>query len=182
MPWTSDAATIDVMNEPREQNSPARAVRASDSERERVAKLVSEAAGEGRLTLAEAEERLEGIYTTRFRYELDEFVADLPAKRDERGAPDRPGTRGVPARLRTHAAIAVVLSVFLILRWVASDAPFFWPAGPMFFLFGSLVLHARLVSWSSAGGPPRFRRWELRPSGTQRYGEPDDRGRGKEHD
>lgn len=178
MPGPGGIATIGVMNEPREQSSPARAVRASDDERERVAKLVSEAAGEGRLTLAEAEERLEAVYTTRFRYELDELVADLPAPRDERRTPRTAGA-GVPARLRTHAAIAVVLSVFLILRWVASDAPFFWPAGPMFFLFGSLVLHARLVGWSSRGAAPRFRRWELRPSGAQRYGDPDEAGKGQ---
>lgn len=179
-----------AMNEPRGPTSPARAVRASDSERERVAKLVSEAAGEGRLTLAEAEERLDRVYAAKFRHELAEFVADLPAGQD-RSAPDRPARAGlaVPARLRAHAAVAVVLSVFLILRWVASDAPFFWPAGPMFFLFGSLVVHARLVNWSSRGGPPRFRQWELRPSGTQRYADPADpqdpgmaTGRGREHE
>ncbi|MGH3758550.1 DUF1707 SHOCT-like domain-containing protein [Actinophytocola sp.] len=160
------------MNEPRDHNSPAKAVRASDSERERVATLVGDAAGAGRLTLAEVEERLERIYTTRFRHELDELVADLPTPHDDRPRPERTGGRGVPTRLRVHAAVAVVLSVFLILRWVASDAPFFWPAGPMFFLFGSLVMHARLVIWSSRGRAPGFRRWELTPSGTQRYGDP----------
>ena len=153
------------MNEPREQSSPASAVRASDGERERVAKLVSDAAGEGRLTLAEAEERLERVYATRFRHELAEFVTDLPA--DERTAPRRPATAGpagLPARLRVHAAVAVVLSVFLITRWIASDAAFFWPAGPMFFLFGSLLLHARVVYGSRRPAAARFRRWELRPS------------------
>jgi hypothetical protein len=140
------------MNEPRKQ------VRASDDERERVAKLVSAAAGEGRLTLAEAEERLDLIYATKYQHELAEFVADLPAV-DQRVTPVRIGRfANAPARLRAHAAIAVVLSVFLILRWIASDAPFFWPAGPMFFLFGSLILHARLVSWSSPGRSARFRR------------------------
>ncbi|HEV7651129.1 MAG TPA: DUF1707 domain-containing protein [Actinophytocola sp.] len=155
------------MNEPREQNSPALAVRASDGERERVAKLVSDAAGEGRLTLAEAEERLDRLYATRFRHELADFVADLPAREDERPAARRPaatGLAGVPARLRVHAAVAVVLSVFLITRWIASDAAFFWPAGPMFFLFGSLLLHARVAYWSRRPLPDRFRRWELRPS------------------
>lgn len=165
------AGTMSDMNEPRDDMPPATAVRASDSEREQVARLVSEAAGEGRLTLAEAEERLDRVYATRYRHELAAFVADLPAKEEERRRqPGRPGgfpLAGAPARLRAHAAIAVVLSVFLITRWVASDAPFFWPAGPMFFLFGSLVLHARLVNWSSRGAVAGFRRWELGPSGAR---------------
>ena len=129
----ADPATLVLMNE-------QKAVRASDAERERIAKLVSEAAGEGRLTIEEADDRLERVYTTRFRHELDEFVADLPTRGTQAPRPDR-----FPARLRVHAAVAVVLSVVLILRWAAMDVPFFWPAGPMFLLWGSFVLHARLA-------------------------------------
>ncbi len=139
------------MNEIRETS----AVRASDAERERVAKIVSDAAGEGRLTLGEAEERLELIYATRFRHELNQHVADLPDDRRRGPAPD-PGPGRFPVRLRVHAAVAVVVSVLLIVRWATLDVPFFFPAFPMFFLFGSLLLHARLVYWSRAGGgPPR---------------------------
>jgi hypothetical protein len=123
-----------------ERQNIEKAVRASDSERERVAKRISEAAGEGRLTVAEADERLERVYATTFRHELAEFVADLPEQR----APTRPLDR-FPPRLRVHAAVAVVMSVLLVLRWVAMDVPFFWPAGPMVLLWGSLVLHARFV-------------------------------------
>ncbi len=186
------AGTMSDMNEPRDDMPPAKAVRASDSEREQVARLVSEAAGEGRLTLAEAEERLDRVYATRYRHELAAFVADLPAKEEERRRQPR-GQAGfplaaAPARLRVHAAVAVVLSVFLITRWVASDAPFFWPAGPMFFLFGSLVLHARLVNWSSRGAVAGFRRWELGPSGTRHDIDPaapagrQDREKGQGHE
>lgn len=122
-------------------NDIEKAVRASDTERERVAKLISTAAGEGRLSIAEADERLERVYTTKFRHELAAFVADLPAV-DEPRAPRR-RFEHVPVRLRAHAAVAVVLSVFLILRWAAMDVPFFWPAGPMFLLWGSFLLHTR---------------------------------------
>ncbi|WP_133905385.1 DUF1707 SHOCT-like domain-containing protein [Actinophytocola oryzae] len=128
-----------------------KAVRASDTERERVAKLVSAAAGEGRLSIAEADERLERIYTTRFRHELAEFVDDLPDD-TRRTAPAR-----FPVRLRVHAAVAMVVSVMLILRWVAMDVPFFWPAGPMFVLWGSFLLHALFVR---AGGVPPWARRE----------------------
>jgi hypothetical protein len=120
-------------------NDIERAVRASDTERERVAKMVSKAAGEGRLTIAEADERLERVYTARFRHELAEFTADLPT--------ERPAERldRFPIRLRVHAAIAVVMSVFLIVRWAAMDVPFFWPAGPMLLLWGSFLVHARFA-------------------------------------
>jgi hypothetical protein len=117
-----------------------KAVRASDAERERIAKLISEAAGEGRLTVAEADERLERVYATVFRHELAEFVADLP----RRQAPARLVDR-FPTRLRVHAAVAVVVSVMLIARWAAMDVPFFWPAGPMLLLWGSFLVHTRAV-------------------------------------
>ena len=126
-------------------------VRASDAERERVAKLVNDAAGEGRLTLEEAGARLEHIYATRFRHELDQYVADLPGEPPRTGPIRGPGR--FPVRLRVHAAIAVVLSVLLIVRWAAMDVPYFWPAGPMFFLFGSLLLHARFATWARRSTP-----------------------------
>jgi Domain of unknown function (DUF1707) len=123
-------------------------VRASDAERERVATMVSDAAGEGRLTLAEAEQRMESIYAATYRAELDQYVADLP----ERPTAARGPAGRFPVRLRIHAAVAVVVSVLLIVRWTALDVPYFFPAVPMVFLFGSLLLHARMVS-----GPRR--RW-----------------------
>ncbi|MPZ81093.1 MAG: DUF1707 domain-containing protein [Actinophytocola sp.] len=143
------------MNENRESKSATPALRASDAEREHVAKLVSEAAGEGRLTLAEAEERLEQVYVVTYRGELDRFTADLPNGRATAAGPRSSiATRaaGLPSRLRVHAAVAVVLSVFLIMRFVASGAEFFWPAGPMFLLWGSLAVHASVVARSSRAG------------------------------
>jgi len=133
------------------------AVRASDAERERIAKMLSEAAGEGRLSIAEADDRLERVYTTKFRHEPAEVGADLP----EDAPRTTPGRRleRFPARLRVHAAVAVVMSVLLILRWAAMDVPFFWPAGPMFLLWGSFLLHARFVR--SGGVPP----WARQRSG-----------------
>ena len=127
---------------------PVAVVRASDADRERIATIVNDAVGTGRLTIAEADERLKLIYAARFRHELHELITDLP---DESWEPRRPEGRRASARLRVHAAIALVLSVLLITRWVASDVPFFWPAGPMFLLFGSLLMHARFVSWSHGG-------------------------------
>lgn len=137
------------MNENRESKSVTPALRASDAEREHVAKLVSDAAGEGRLTLAEAEERLARIYVITYRHELDAFTADLPATLPARSR--LAVAADWPARLRVHAAVAVALSVLLVLRFVASGAEFFWPAGPMFLLWGSLAVHASAVGRSRRG-------------------------------
>jgi hypothetical protein len=59
--------------------SASSAVRCSDAERERTAAALHQAVGEGRLSLAEVEERTTVIYAARYRHELDAVVADLPA-------------------------------------------------------------------------------------------------------
>jgi|1185.fasta_scaffold03555_3 hypothetical protein len=54
------------------------AVRCSTAERESVAARLHEAAGEGRLTMDEVEERLTAVYAARHQHELDALTADLP--------------------------------------------------------------------------------------------------------
>ncbi|MEV0649759.1 DUF1707 domain-containing protein [Phytomonospora sp. NPDC050363] len=55
-----------------------RDLRASDSDRERIALLLREAAGEGRLSLPELDERLARLYEARTYAELQPLIADLP--------------------------------------------------------------------------------------------------------
>jgi len=55
--------------------------RAGDAEREQVAEKLRVAAGEGRVDLAELEERLERAYRAKTYSELDALLADLPDKR-----------------------------------------------------------------------------------------------------
>ncbi|MGV9300636.1 DUF1707 SHOCT-like domain-containing protein [Amycolatopsis sp. NPDC003676] len=55
-----------------------RPVRCSDAEREQTTKVLNDAAGEGRLSLAEVEERVTTVYSAQYRHELDAVVADLP--------------------------------------------------------------------------------------------------------
>ncbi|GAB2672540.1 DUF1707 SHOCT-like domain-containing protein [Kribbella swartbergensis] len=62
--------------------------RVSDLEREEVADVLREAAGEGRLSYAELEERLETLYASKTYGELVELTADLP---------NGPRAPGVPA-------------------------------------------------------------------------------------
>lgn len=53
-------------------------IRCSDAERETAATALHAAVGEGRLSLAEVEDRTATIYAARFRHELDAVLADLP--------------------------------------------------------------------------------------------------------
>jgi hypothetical protein len=61
--------------------------RVSDLEREEVADVLREAAGEGRLSYGELEERLETLYASKTYGELVELTADLPNGPRVPGAP-----------------------------------------------------------------------------------------------
>lgn len=71
-------------------------LRASDGDRERVAKVLHDAMAEGRLTVAELEQRLDQLYTARTFGELAPLVRDLP------GQHSWPGPPLSPARVTAH--------------------------------------------------------------------------------
>ncbi|NYI98050.1 hypothetical protein HNR12_004327 [Streptomonospora nanhaiensis] len=60
---------------------PARGMRASDRDRDAVARILQDAAGEGRITLEELEERLDRTYRARTYADLEPITADLPGDR-----------------------------------------------------------------------------------------------------
>jgi Domain of unknown function (DUF1707) len=64
------------------------AVRASDAEREQTVALLQRGFADGRLALAELEERVGAAYAARTRVELRGLTADLPAAEPQ---PPRPG-------------------------------------------------------------------------------------------
>ncbi|RZQ64023.1 DUF1707 SHOCT-like domain-containing protein [Amycolatopsis suaedae] len=133
------------MTTPELPDIPAGRTRASDAEREQVATRIQAAGSEGRLTLAETDERVAAVYAAVYTDELARLTGDLP----ERGNDARPSRRRAvrwPAHpaLRVHAAVAAVIAVLLVVRWVISGVPFFWPAMPMFWLAVSLIVHARV--------------------------------------
>jgi hypothetical protein len=76
-----------------------------------------------------------------------------PGLTDDLPAPDRSGEPNLSLplppvarrRLGLHAALAVALATVLIVRWALGPVPWFWPAGPMFWLAVSLVVHYRWV-------------------------------------
>jgi Domain of unknown function (DUF1707)/Cell wall-active antibiotics response 4TMS YvqF len=54
-------------------------LRASDADRERVAEVLRQAAGDGRLTMDELDERLDAVYAAKTYAELEPITHDLPA-------------------------------------------------------------------------------------------------------
>jgi hypothetical protein len=90
-------------------------LRASDSDRERVAERLRHATGEGRLLAEELEARLEAAFAARTYGELDALVADLP----ERSL--APRHRGRPARrLGPAPAIALILLAPMLVALVVA--------------------------------------------------------------
>jgi hypothetical protein len=67
-------------------------LRVSDADRERVAERLRDAAGEGRLTVEELDERVEAAYGARTAGELAELTADLPVTAGSR-LPAAPSSR-----------------------------------------------------------------------------------------
>jgi hypothetical protein len=83
---------------------PESSLRASHAEREATALRLHTALGEGRLDLAEAEERLAAAYAARYRMELEPLLADLPA----------------PEPLGVRAGWAQVWRSLVVQTWVSS--------------------------------------------------------------
>ncbi|MDV8001626.1 DUF1707 domain-containing protein [Rhodococcus sp. IEGM 1408] len=68
---------------PPDPDSHLPSLRASDAEREATARFLQDSYAEGRLTLAEFDERTARVYAARFRSDLAEITRDLPTPRRE---------------------------------------------------------------------------------------------------
>jgi hypothetical protein len=73
-------------------------LRISDADRERAMQRLNDAVTEGRLTMSEFDERVEGVLHSRTASELQPYLADLP------GAAGRPTTVPERQELRTTAS------------------------------------------------------------------------------
>ena len=137
--------------------TPMTGIRASDAEREQIAKVLQTAAGEGRLTPDEAGERLAQVQDARFRHELELLVADLPPVI----ARETPRARTVPRALWVAGALlrATAFVAFLLLFWRFA----FWPMALVgmfaFFAFARARRYgwyARRQWWMRRGAPHRW--------------------------
>lgn len=91
------------MSEPQSDLPEPRQLRASNSDRERVAKVLHDAMADGRLTIDELEERLDAVYAAKTFGELEPVVRDLPVELTDITPAPRPVQRTSPAVLPTHA-------------------------------------------------------------------------------
>lgn len=131
-------------------------VRASDAEREQMATILRAAMTEGRLDLAEGEERLAKAYAATYRDDLRGLVTDLPDG-GRRALAETPEARAFArGMLRRHLGGAMVFSAILVGLWVLSGVAFFWPIIPMVFIFFGLARHA---AWHRHGGYRQYGDW-----------------------
>ena len=118
-------------------------LRASDTEREHVAEILRAAMTEGRLDLAEGEERLAQAYAAVFRDELRPLTGDLPDG-GRRALAATPAARAATRRsLQRHASFILITTGLLVGLWLLSHSTFFWPVIPIAFLVMGWVKHAR---------------------------------------
>jgi len=85
-------------------------LRASDADRERIADVLRQAAGDGRLTMEELDERLDAVYAAKTYAELEPITKDLPASGHAPAPSPVPAgdcrrVGGVPS---THGAFAIL--------------------------------------------------------------------------
>jgi hypothetical protein len=96
------------------------ALLASDADRDAVAERLRAAAGDGRLTPAELEERLERAFSARTDAELEPLVADVPLPRREPRQRDR-----------SHERAYIATMLLLVSIWALTGGGYFWPIWPM---------------------------------------------------
>ncbi len=131
-------------------------IRASDSEREYVARIMQAAAAQGLLTLDEADERMAAVYAARTRADLAPLTTDLPdgGRRLMENTPE--ARSAARTGLIRHAITVAVVALVLVGVWFATGAWFFWPAWPLAFMAFSLFGHARRIGVV----PDRRRHWQ----------------------
>lgn len=111
-------------------------LRVADADRERVASVLERAHAEGRLTLAEYDERVRAAHGAVVRADLTPLTADLPELPAPAASPSTRRTAMTP--LRAAIAVWVAVSVINLVIWVAVSvgtggavAPWWiWVAGP----------------------------------------------------
>ena len=112
-------------------------MRASDADREHVAQMLRDGAGDGRLDMDELSERLDSVYAARTFGELNTLTKDLPV------AAPQPSRELARPRHRPRAFVWI--SVMLVAIWALTGAGYFWPIWPMlWFAFAAMRYRGRM--------------------------------------
>jgi Domain of unknown function (DUF1707) len=125
-------------------------IRTSDSEREAVVTVLREAMSEGRLTLAEGEERIAAVYAATYRDELPAFTTDLPSPEPPPAGTARPRGQRPPWRRdqRAPRPVAGLITVAAVAAGVwAVLGHALWPA---------IVLGIMAIMLLKGGGACRY--------------------------
>jgi hypothetical protein len=139
-------------------------LRAADSDREYVAERLRGALAEGRLDLAEFDERLGQAYAAKTYGDLKALLTDLPATAPaERSAVTPFTTAATPVPVDYSGATAkwlanhwsgwITTSLILTAIWAISGAGYFWPVWPVG-IWGAILL-AQTVGGLANGAPRR---------------------------
>jgi hypothetical protein len=140
-------------------------LRASDADREQFVAALRQHHAEGRLTAEELAERTERAYAARTFGDLDALAADLPPARPPARAPGwDPSADDLPRRMRPPAPRRAaakanllrsvlwygMLSLVLVVVWLASGRDYFWPVWP---ILGFILLLGwqAIAVWSRVG-------------------------------
>ena len=109
-----------MANLPSQAGPPGRPpeLRVSDADREQVAETLRHAAGEGRLTMDELDERLSAAYAAKTFSDLAPLTSDLPGVPGQRAAAPASGGR-IGGTATSHVAIAVMGGFARKGPWVA---------------------------------------------------------------
>jgi hypothetical protein len=116
-----------------DEQSGSRRIRASDTERERLARFLAAAFAEGRLDVAEYDTRVAAAYAAVYRDELIPLIEDLPA-------PDRPMFDLKPPVPRRPSPPGVPEPAWALRH--NHRRPYGWPVA--LFMFGGALVLARL--------------------------------------
>lgn len=122
-------------------------LRAGDADRERVAERLRKAHAEGRLDLAEFQERLDRCYQAKTLGELKILVGDLPREEVQVGRQSSGWLR--PWSLGRTPLVPILIFLIVISAAAGDGHHFFWLWIPFVFLFWRLAWWRRR-SW---GGP-----------------------------
>ena len=124
-------------------------MRAADADRQAVADKLKAALDEGRLDLAEYDERLQQAYAAKTYGDLEGLLTDLPVP--ALTSPAAPATDDVTRRWLLHVwgsyfpVVGITTVIWLVSSIAAGDLLYFWPvwvAGP----WGVLLI------WQTVGG------------------------------
>ncbi|MGI8332280.1 DUF1707 SHOCT-like domain-containing protein [Actinomadura scrupuli] len=120
-----------MTNVPERANPPdPRGMRASDADRDRVAEVLRQAAGDGRLGLDELDDRLSAVYAAKTYAELEPITRDLPIG----GAPETRTTDRIGGVPTSRFAVAVMSGFQRVGRWTLPGrftAIAFWGGGKL---------------------------------------------------